>query len=88
MLWCFCRIATGLATPALSRALSILNPGSLRAELSRPRSDPEDPSDPVHPLPPFVCGAGLLRAGIYDERVRMLRMRRISRIAFRNTLPW
>src|SRR6476661_412784 len=37
---------------------------------------PKDPSDPAASVPPFVCAAGPLGAGIYDEWVvRMLRDR-------------
>ena len=32
-----------------ARGRSFLDPGSLRAEMSGPRSDPEDPPDPKHP---------------------------------------
>ena len=42
----------------------IPNPGSLRAEPSGPRSDPEHPSDPLHPKP-FVCGASPVGSGGY-----------------------
>ena len=40
----------------------ILNPGSLRAEGSTPRSDPKDPLVPSDPFPPFVCEGGPLRS--------------------------
>src|SRR6476469_7631129 len=64
------------------RGLFIRNLGSLGAEMSPARSDPEDPSDPAASVPPFVCGAGALRAGIYDEGcfgcVGIWRVRRIA----------
>ena len=47
----------------------ILNPGSLRAEGSTPRSDPKDPLVPSDPFPLFVCEAGPLGSGIYHEGV-------------------
>ena len=53
---------TGLGKPMRPEAF-ILNPGSLRAEPSGPRSDPEDPLVPSDPFP-FVCAAGPLGSGI------------------------
>ena len=43
-----------------TEVIFILSPGSLRAETSAPRSDPEDPRVFRQIRPPFVCGAGLL----------------------------
>ena len=55
--------------------------GSLGVENSAPRSDPADPCDPAAIRSPFVCGAGSLTAGIYDEGVfGCFGIGRISRI--------
>jgi len=53
--------------------------------MSLARSDPENPSDPAASVPPFVCGAGQLRAGIYDEGCfGCVGIGRISRIVSEN----
>jgi len=39
-----------------SRGLSFTKPGSLRAEVSGPRSDPSDPLFPSHPFPLCLWG--------------------------------
>jgi len=56
-----------------ARGRSFLDPGSLRAEMSGPRSDSADPPHPSIRTP-VVCGAGPSLAGIYDGGV--FRMRR------------
>ena len=57
------------------RSFIFLNLGSLRAETSEPRSDPEDRGIRCMRTP-FVSGAGPLGAGIYDGGgVRMRRDR-------------
>jgi len=64
------------------RAVFILEPGSLRTELSGLRGNPAHPGILMHPLPPFVCEAGPLGSGSFDEGVcRCIRIGRIGRIA-------
>jgi len=49
------------------RAVFILEPGSLRTEWSGLRGNPAHPGILMHPLPPFVCEAGPLGSGSFDE---------------------
>jgi len=59
----FHNLFNDLGTHEFPEVVSILNPGSLRVELSRSRSNPHDPLVPLHPLHPFGCEAGPLRFG-------------------------
>src|SRR6476469_10524537 len=60
-----------------SRGLFILNPGALRAAISRPRSDPENRLDPVDLYPLRLWGRPPQASYLRRRVVRMPRMWRM-----------